>query len=138
MPQYSFARLDNPDVKQDVFYSMKEVPSVGAVVEIDGVKWKRVFTKPRMSVDTKVDCHSASDFVKATNKTNDTMGDLYDRSKEMSLKRIEKDGIDNIKESYYTNYSKRRRGTVHPDKRREAVSKSVAKKGLKIDWGNDD
>src|SRR4051812_15738018 len=107
MPHYVFARVDNPSVVQDFFYHMHDAPSVGSVVTLDKVQWKRVFTKPRMSVDTKVDPYSAKDFIKATNK-NAIVGDLWDRAKEMSLKRADKEGgTDPIKAKFFRDYSRR-------------------------------
>ncbi len=138
MPQYAFTRVDDPSVTQDLFYAMKDVPSVGSVVKIDGVKWRRVFTKPRMSVDTKVDPFSAKDYIKATNK-NSIVGDLWDRSKELSLKRAEKEGgTDPVKQKFYRDYSRRRKGNKHPEQKREESVKALKKVGLNLDWGSDD
>lgn len=100
-------------------------------------QWKRVWTKPLASIDTKVDPFSAKDYVKATNK-RDTVGSLWDRSRELSLKRAEKEGSDPIKQRFYDNYSKRRKGAKHPEQRREEGAKKLAKHGIKIDWGTDD
>lgn len=137
MPQYVFAKVSNPEVTQDLFYAMKDVPSVGTVITIEGAQWRRCFTKPRMGVDTQCDPHSARDFVKATNK-KDSVGSMWDRSKEMSLKRAEKDGVDNVKETFYRDYTRRRKGRVHPEQKREQGVKSLAKKGIRLDYGDDD
>ena len=70
----------------------------------DGVAWKRVWLKPRMSVDSIVtDPYSSKQFVAATNKP-DTIGSLWDRSAELSQKRADKDGVDGVKESFYDRY----------------------------------
>ena len=138
MPQYVFERVDDPTVRQDFFYTMKDVPSVGVVVTIEGIKWKRIFTKPRMAVDTKCDPFSAKDFVKATNKQA-IVGDMWDRAKEMSLKRVEKTGgVDPVKETFYKNYSRRRKGNKHPEQKREEAVRAAKKKGINVDWGDDD
>ncbi len=137
MPQYAFTREDNPSVSIELFYHMNDAPSVGKVVTVEGVKWRRVFTLPQASIDTRVDPYSAKDFAKATNKRG-SMGDLWDRSKEMSLKRADKEGTDTVRESYFDNYSKRRRGTVHPERKRAQTVANLAKKGIKVDYGSDD
>lgn len=137
MPNYAFTRADDPSVTTELFYHMNDAPSVGKVVKVDGVKWRRVFTRPQASFDTRADPYSAKDFAKVTNKT-DTMGALYDRSKEMSLKRQDKDGVDQVKQGYFKDYSRRRHGTKHPEQRREESVKTLAKVGVKIDWGDDD
>ncbi len=138
MPLYVFARVDNPSVTQDLHYSMHTAPSVGKVVTVDGIKWRRIFTKPQASFDTKCDPYSAKDFSKATNKPG-TVGDLHDRSKEMSIKRAEKEGgTDPVRERYFADYTRRRRGTIHPEQKREQSVKKLAAKGIKVDWGSDD
>ncbi len=139
MPQYVFERVDDPSVKQDIFYHMKAAPSVGTVVTIEGVKWKRIFTRPQASFDTRVDPYSARDFVKATNKSGDNVGALWDRAKELSQKRAAKEGgTDPVRKQFFDNYSKRRHGKKHPEQQREESVKNAAKHGIKVDWGSDD
>jgi len=138
MPQYPFARVDDPSVTQDFFHHMDDAPRIGGVVTVDGVKWKRLASKPQASIDTRVDCYSAKDYLKATGKSGDTVGALWDRSKEMSLKRKDKDGVDTVRQTFYDRYSKRRKGAKHPEQRREEAAKGLATKGIKIDWGTDD
>ncbi len=138
MPLYVFVRVDDPSVTQDFVYSMKTAPSVGKIVTVDGVKWRRIFTKPQASFDTKCDPYSAKDFSKATNKRG-SVGDLWDRSKEMSVKRAEKEGgTDPVRQRYFQEFSKRRKGGKHPEQQREDSKKALAKKGIKVDWGHDD
>lgn len=94
--------------------------------------WKRVWTKPQMGVDTvRIDPYSTSDFVKATNKKG-TMGDLWDRSAELSKKREEKEGLDPIKEKFFEDYAKKRKGKKHPDQQRRESEATLKKKGIKI------
>jgi hypothetical protein len=42
------------------------------------------------------------------------MGDLWDRSAELSAKRKDKMGKDPVKEKYFENWSKKRKGKKHP------------------------
>lgn len=96
-------------------------------IDKNGLKWQREFTIPHMSIDAvNIDPFNSKDYVKATNKKG-TIGDLMDRSKELSIKREEKAGIDDLKETHYKNYSKRRNGRVHPTKRAEIVNSILGK-----------
>ncbi len=104
---------------------------------VDGVKWRRLVTKPQASIDTKADPNSVDDFLKVTNKRQ-TVGDMIDRSKELAMKRTEKEGVDKVQQGYFKDYSRRRRGTMHPEQRRQESAKKLAAKGIKVDYGSDD
>jgi hypothetical protein len=94
--------------------------------------WKRVFTLPNASIDSKIDPFSTREFVDKTGSKKGTYGDLLDRSAEMSMKRAEiAGGSDPIKEKYFENYSKARRGAKHPDQ-----MKSFESKNVKIDFNS--
>ncbi len=138
MPQYVFERVDKPSVTTEFFHHMNDAPSVGKVVTVEGVQWKRIFTRPQAAFDTKCDPYSAKDFVKATNKKGD-VGGLWDRSKEMSLKRADKEGgEDPVRNKFFENYSRRRKGKKHPEQQRQDSVKNLKKQGIKLDWGSDD
>lgn len=94
--------------------------------------WKRVWLKPQATIDTHCDPHSESDFVKVTKKKG-VMGSLWDRSSDLSEARAQKNGgVDPVKEAFYANWSKKRKGQLHPEKRREVALKAAAKMGIKI------
>jgi hypothetical protein len=98
----------------------------------DENSWKRVFTVPNASIDSQVDPFSSKDFVNKTNNKKGTYGDLLDRSKEMSEKRAQiAGGVDPVKEKYYQDYSKARKGAKHPDQ-----LKSYESKNVKIDYSS--
>lgn len=142
MPNYAFSRLDKPSITCDRFYRMREVPKIGEIItDEQGFKWKRIVPTeaPQASIDTKVDPYSAADFAKATNKRG-TIGDLWDRSAEMSAKREDKEGEgkDPIKNQFYENYSKKRKGKKHPQQVREESTRKLKDKGIRLDWGSDD
>ena len=76
-----------------------------------GVEWRRVFTAPTASIDANIDPFSEQAFIEKTGKNKGTVGDLWDRSKEMSLKRAEKrDGEDPVMKAYYKAATKKRKG----------------------------
>ncbi len=137
MPLYVFERVDDPAVTTDLLYSMNTAPSIGKVVVVDKIQWRRVAVKPQASFDTKADPRSVDDFLKVTNKRQ-SVGDMLDRSKEMAIKRREKEGVDTVQQGYFKDYSRRRRGTVHPEQKRQESAKKLAAKGIKVDYGTDD
>ena len=97
----------------------------------DETTWKRVFTSPNASIDSKIDPFKTSDFVRKTGSKKGTYGDLLDKSAELSHQRAEMaGGKDPIKEKYYKDYSEKRRGAKHPSQ-----MKSFESKNIKIDFG---
>jgi hypothetical protein len=129
MPEYLFEQIDTGEQKA-FFYTMKEVPKVSTVVEIDGNKWRRIFTLPQAAPNglKAIDPHSQKAFREKTGAMKGTVGDLWSLSKELSEKRAEKEGgTDSVKEKYYTEFSKRRRGTPHPSKLAENQRKAQKK-----------
>lgn len=95
---------------KEVFQKMDELH----VYAENGVEWKRVFVNPTASVDTKIDPFSSKDFTEKTGKKKGTMGNLFDASKEASMKREEVMGKDPVKEKFLKDYSDKRGGKAHP------------------------
>lgn len=100
-------------------------PQSGEVIEVsqgmndvhefygqDGIKWNRVFTTPNTNVDSKIDPFSSRAFLDKTNK-NGNVGDLIDRSKELSEKRKDKLGYDPVLKKEVDSY-KRQFNVKHP------------------------
>ena len=81
----------------------------------EGVKHKRVYTLPNASIDTQIDPFSSREFVDKTKDKGITMGELWDASQDASEKREKVLGKDPVKEKYFKNYSKKRRGLKHKD-----------------------
>ena len=95
----------------------------------DGVVWSREFHSPQLNTQGSIDPWSNADFVNKTNKGG-TVGDLLDRSSDLSKQRAEQNGgVDPVKEKYYKDYAKKRRGQKHPDK----MPKTFEDKNIKID-----
>jgi predicted nucleic acid-binding Zn ribbon protein len=128
MPLYLYQNEKTGEIRE-VLQSMNEVH------EYNGEKgnernWKRIFTIPQASIDTKQDPFSSNDFLDRTKSKKGTYGNMLDYSKELSEKRASiNGGIDPIKEKYYQNYSKQRRGAKHPDK----LNKKIETKNYKIE-----
>lgn len=126
MPLYIFKHPEKEEYKE-VLFSMDEEK----LYEKDGKTWERVFSSPQLNTSSSIDPWDNSSFVNTTSNTKGNMGDLIDRSKEMSLKRAEQNnGIDPVKQKYFENYSKKRAGQLHPDQKK----KSYESKNIKVDY----
>ena len=96
----------------EVFQGMNEDH---VYMDKEGTEWKRIFTTPNMGIDLDNDPFNQNKFIEKT-QNGGTMGDLWDRSSEMSAKRAEKSGgIDPYKKDYFKKYSKDRGGAKHLD-----------------------
>lgn len=81
----------------------------------EGVEWRRIFTTPEVSASKICDPWNKNDFINQTGSRKGTMGDLLDQSAEMSEKRAQQNGgVDPIKQQYFKDYSKQRRGLKDP------------------------
>lgn len=106
MPQYLYRHPDTGEEKE-VFQTMEEEH----VYSEDGVEFDRVFTVPQASIDTKVDPFSAKKFVEKTGNQKGTVGDLWDRARDLSEAREDKLGHkDTVEEKYQKAYAKKRHG----------------------------
>lgn len=109
MPIYLF---EHPDTKQivEVLQKMNDEH----IYEKDGIKYQRVMTVPRAAMDTQIDPFSSKQFLdKTRNLKGGTVGHLWDLSKELSEKRIQKTGHDSIKEKVVGEYKKKTKKS-HP------------------------
>ena len=86
MPVYEYQHPKTGDIIE-VIQSMKEDH---VYFDKEGVEWMRIFNVPNAGVDTEMNPFSQSDWNKRTNKHGITMGDMFDLSKELSLKREQK------------------------------------------------
>lgn len=89
MPFYSFLNDKTQEVR-DIFFKMNDDKQY---VDEDGFRWRRLFSNPNMSMDTRVNPFSAKDFSKKTQGAK-TYGEMFDLSAEMSRQRAEKVGGD--------------------------------------------
>ena len=127
MPIYSYIDDDTGEV-HDVVQGMNDVHEYYH----NGKKLRRIFHVPNASIDTQISSENA--FIEKTGKMRGTIGDIQDYSKELSDKR---GGFnDPIRQQYYKDYSKKRKGAKHPDiikqNREKRIKKLEAKTGLKI------
>lgn len=133
MPEYAFIRSDDESISSLIFYKMSEAPSVGTeIVDEEGIKWRRVFTRPNSSIATRSDPYSVSDFNKSLDGKKVTVGDMWDASKEASERRAAKEGKDPVREKYFSDYSKARKGQEHQIVKKERFEAKQKELGIKI------
>jgi len=108
MPVYLFKNPKNGKVKE-IVQSMNE----NHVYFEDGIQWERVFTIPQSNIDTQIDPFSESEFKNKTSGKRETLGDLMDRSKELSEKRQRAAGTDPVQKKFFEDYSKKTNGKKH-------------------------
>jgi len=111
MPEYLY---ENPKTKK-VVSIIQSIHDKHEYTDNNGLKWNRVFTAPELNTEgtLKADC-SDKQFSEFTGKKKGNLGDLFDRSKELSEKREKIYGKDPVKRKYFKDWSKKRKGKKHP------------------------
>lgn len=127
MPIYLFQHPKTEEVVE-LFFGMNDEKKY---TDENGIEWKRIYSLPQLNTEASIDPWSNADFVNKTANKKGTYGDLMDRSAELSAQRASQNGgIDPLKEKYYKNYSKARKGAKHPDQ----MKKSFENKNIKVDF----
>lgn len=111
MPVYTYI---HPETEETIDI-VQSIHDQHIYIDQNGIEWKRVFSVPEINTHgtLKADC-SAKEFSEFTKDKKGTMGDLWDRSKELSEKRNKVYGKDPVKEKYFKDWSKKRKGKIHP------------------------
>lgn len=126
MPLYIFQHPKTEEYTE-VFFGMNDEKKY---IDEDGTEWQRVYALPQLNTEASIDPWNNSDFVNKTANMKGTVGDLLDKSSELSAQRAEQNGgVDPLKKKYYENYSKERGGAKHPTDKK----KTVENKHFKID-----
>ena len=129
MPIYLYQNKDTEEIRE-VIQSMNDVHEYYGDEETAESGWERVYTIPTASIDTKQDPFSTNQFLDVTKSKKGTYGNMLDYSRELSDKRASiVGGPDPIKEEYYKQYSKDRRGAKHQDK----IPKTFENKHVKVE-----
>lgn len=111
MPLYIY-KHPNREEYIEVFQGMSEEHTYS---DEDDLQWERQFTSPEISSQKIVDPWDSNSFVNQTSNTKGTIGDLMDRSQELSdMRAKENGGVDPIKQKKHEEYSKARGGTIDP------------------------
>lgn len=130
MAQYLYEHIESGEIVE-ITQSMREEHIYNGVDGKEIGQWRRVFTVPCASIDTKLDSRDKAAFVRRTEKYT-RVGDFQNLSKELSEKREAKDGKDGVKEAWLKKYSAERLGKRHPSE----LPKVVETPHIKIDLGN--
>ena len=111
MPTYLF---QHPETKE-VIEVIQRATEDHVYVDENKVQWNRVWTVPNTAVDSQCD-GSYDSFMKNTaNMKGVTVGDMWDASKEASLKRQAREGKDGVRDKHFKKYSKKRDGMKHKE-----------------------
>lgn len=143
MPTYIYQTITDQNDEIEYFefvQSMKDAPLT--VHPESGKPIRRVITGG-LGFNTKglkIDPFSEQQFRERTAAKGDTVGALWDRSKELSEMRAAKNGgIDPVKKKYFEDYKKKKRGTPHTaelaeghKKAKEEFEKGVKKIGREM------
>lgn len=104
MMYYSYS---HPDTKE-VVEILQEINDVHEYVSEDGTKYDRVFNSNICPAGLAVDPFSSKQFLEKTSGKG-TLGDVWDRAKEMSAMRAEKrGGVDEIADKAEKDYLSKR------------------------------
>ena len=78
-------------------------------IDAKKLEWNRVFTPLQINADLLNPLSSEKEFVQYTKNRKGTIGDLWDKSRELSEKRQKAYGKDPVKESFMKKWSSKRR-----------------------------
>ena len=94
-----------------------------------GCRWSRIWNLPQINSTSasNIDPFNKKQWTERTREKKGTLGNLFDESKEMSLKRTDKEGFDVHREKYYADYSKKRRGKKLQIQQQEEFMKNPPK-----------
>jgi hypothetical protein len=110
MPTYIYQNPKTGEIKE-IIQSINDKHEYSK----DGLKWDRVFTLPQVNTHDKLNENSTEkDFSRITKNKKGTVGDLWDQSRELSEKRQKIYGKDPVKNKYFDDWSKKRKGKKHP------------------------
>ena len=110
MPQYLFANPNDETQIVEVFFHMNDKKFY---IDENGVEWRRIYTVPQACVDSDFDPRNKDEFIRRGAKYS-TLGDLMDKSRELSEKRAEKEGFDPKRREFFYEYARARKGKRHP------------------------
>lgn len=130
MPTYQFESIDKEGIYNDIFFTFKDVPRIGTIIEYEGKKWRRIPTIPQAASNTKCDPFSSKDFVEKTGKMKGTWGEMEKLSAEMSEKRAKLSGGEDPVLAKYEAKKEKETGLKSFRKRKNEAKENLAKKGI--------
>ena len=96
-------------------------------VDDQGVEWRRKFNAPNATIDNEFSADmTEKQFARVTEGKNYTLGQMWDKSAELSQKRAQKSGgEDPVLDKAYKSYSKDRRGMKHRTQQQKEIKKKL-------------
>jgi hypothetical protein len=114
MPLYTYI---HPETDETIDL-VQSIHDEHVYIDKNDIEWKRVFSAPEINTKGTLKAEStAKDFSEFTKNTKGNYGDLWDRSAELSEKRQKIYGQDPVKQKYFKDWSKKRKGKKHPKDR---------------------
>lgn len=111
MPEYIYQHPNSQKIKIIV----QSIHDIHEYTDEEGIKWNRIFTAPQLKTESSMnETTTAQQFSEYIGKTKGSVGDLWDRSAELSEKRTKIYGQDPVKKQYFKDWSKKRKGKKHP------------------------
>ncbi len=132
MPVYDFHHSPTNETIS-VFVKLDEPASARAQQVVGGKLYKRVYSAPQASKDTRPGDGTLHDYRRTTGEKNLTVAESWEMSKEASQKRAElHGGVDPVREDYYRDYE-RKTGGKHLD----VKNREMRERGKKLaeEWG---
>lgn len=131
MPTYSFESIESEGIFTDIFYPFKDAPKIGAIVDHDGRKWRRIPTIPYGASDTQaLDPFDNKAFVEKTGRMKGTWGDMERLSGELSEKRAKLAGGEDPILNRYEDQKQKTTGLESFRRKKKKAKENLAKKGI--------
>jgi hypothetical protein len=131
MPTYCFESIDSDNKFIDIFYHFKDAPKIGAVIENEGKKWRRIPTLPYAASDTQaLDPFDNKAFVDKTGKMKGTWGDMETLSSELSEKRAKLAGGEDPVLNKYEDQKQKATGLESFRRKKNKAKEKLSKQGI--------
>jgi len=125
MPYYLF---EFKNKVKEIFFHMNDKKEY---IDEKGNKWTRIFSNPLASVDTKINPFDEKDFVNKTAKKGMTIGQMWDESAQLSEKRQQILGKDNIREQAEQKYFEKTK-KIHPHAKKQKLEIDLTKAKISV------
>jgi hypothetical protein len=112
MPTYIFQHPITREYREVI----QNINSKHIYIDEYGIHWERIFTSPQLNTEGSLSANATEkEFSEYTKNKKGTIGDLWDRSRELSDKRKKIYGRDPVKEKYNKTWSEKRKGKKRRD-----------------------
>lgn len=128
MPLYDFFNESTQETRE-IFFKMDDIKEYNGEDGTEIGQWRRLYSSPQLSIDNNFDPNNREEFARRAAKYS-TIGDLADKSRELSEKRKEKEGFDAVEKKFFSDYSASRKGARHP----KDLPKKVETKHATVDF----